>query len=256
VHHCAQERDRVGDDHVRDRGRICASERKSSNAGHGRRLVHHDAYRDRWRWRWRRNHLGCGRPRLASVRADAEREYRGDLGVPATHCPGTSRITTKVSDSSGAVAIRTFSLIINPALQKSSDIQQDEKQIRLMATGGAPPYRWEIAGGNELPPGMELNADHGWITRWPGATRDPGSPTGRSATCRTPRWPSHGSRTRTRRPSPPSCAPPARSQRHNQVPDQRHRPPPAPASPLLPDALAPVMDRRWLTDCCAPDPLR
>ncbi len=50
------------------------------------------------------------------------------------------------------------------------------------------------------------------LPRWPGATRDPGSPTGRSATSRTPRWPWPGPRTRARRPSPPSCAPPARSQ--------------------------------------------
>jgi putative Ig domain-containing protein len=85
-------------------------------------------------------------------------------GFPLPTAQGTSRITTKVSDSSGAVAIRPFSLIINPALQISSDIQRDEKQIRLIATGGAPPYRWEIAGGNELPPGMELDANHGWIT--------------------------------------------------------------------------------------------
>ena len=50
------------------------------------------------------------------------------------------------------------------------------------------------------------------LPRWPGATRDPGSPTGRSATSRTPRWPWPGPRTRARRPSPPSSAPPARSQ--------------------------------------------
>jgi DNA-binding transcriptional LysR family regulator len=57
------------------------------------------------------------------------------------------------------------------------------------------------------------------LPRWPGATRDPGSPTGRSATSRTPRWPWPGPRTRARRPSPPSCAPPARSQ-----PPRRLRP--------------------------------
>jgi hypothetical protein len=96
-------------------------------------------------------------------------------GFPLPAAQGTSRITIRVSDRNTAVAIRSFSLLINPALQISPDIQRDGNQIQLMATGGATPYRWEIAGGNELPPGMELDADHGLISLQDGA------PTGEAA---------------------------------------------------------------------------
>jgi hypothetical protein len=84
-------------------------------------------------------------------------------GFPLPAAQGTSRVTIKVSDSSGAAVIRSFTLTINPALQISPDVRQEADQILLTATGGAPPYHWEIAGDNELPSGLELDAEHGII---------------------------------------------------------------------------------------------
>ena len=90
--------------------------------------------------------------------------------------------------------------------------------------GGSPASHGRPAGprrAGQAPPALNLSeifslVETGSVVffalpRWPGATRDPGSPTGRSATSRTPRWPWPGPRTRAPRPSPPSCAPPARS---------------------------------------------
>jgi len=79
-------------------------------------------------------------------------------GVPLTGAQGTSAVSIRVTDGSGATATRTFTLTVNAALQIAAGIAQDgPHQIRLRAAGGAgTPYHWETIAGTLLPAGAEL----------------------------------------------------------------------------------------------------
>jgi Putative Ig domain len=97
-------------------------------------------------------------------------------GTPAPEAQGTTSVTITAADAHGS-ANRPISLLINPALKISasspppSDVQ--DGIARLQATGGAPPYTWELASGSWLPDDLRLDAtgDIVGVPQSPGTTR-------------------------------------------------------------------------------------
>jgi len=86
-------------------------------------------------------------------------------GIPLPEAQGTSVVTIQVIDPSSTAVARTFTITINPGLRISPDVRRDSAdRIRLNATGGAPPYQWEIAGGNGLPADLRLDRLQGTIS--------------------------------------------------------------------------------------------
>lgn len=84
--------------------------------------------------------------------------------------------TVRATDSTGRTSLKNFSLIIRPSspaaiyINMSSQFQ-DTVMGRtwwsgLYASGGTPPYQWEVAGGSSLPPGLELVNDGNQVTNW------------------------------------------------------------------------------------------
>lgn len=82
-------------------------------------------------------------------------------GTPQPEAQGTTSFTVRLSDTNGA-ATRQVSLLINPALKISAALPPPSELpdgiARLQATGGAPPYTWQVASGSRLPENLRLDA--------------------------------------------------------------------------------------------------
>lgn len=89
---------------------------------------------------------------------------------------GTFNFTVRVTDSLGIFTSRAFSLTITGPLTITTPPQlptataRTPYSVTLTATGGVAPYTWSVPG-NDLPPGLSLNASTGAIT---GAPEAPG----------------------------------------------------------------------------------
>ena len=83
-------------------------------------------------------------------------------GKPDAIAKGSNSFTIKVTDTAKTSVRRNFSLNINEALTISRSVNpsRDPREQRwiaeLSAYGGTPPYKWELAGGSELPTGLSL----------------------------------------------------------------------------------------------------
>lgn len=81
-------------------------------------------------------------------------------GTPSSG--GTARFTIQVQDSAGQTATAAFTLTVTAALAVSSPAQLPGSTVReaysytLGATGGTPPYTWDLTSG-ALPPGLTLS---------------------------------------------------------------------------------------------------
>ena len=92
-------------------------------------------------------------------------------GTPQT--PGTFKFTVRVTDASGAIAMKQFTItILAQALQITTQAQLPQGTVGVpytfgfSASGGAPPYTWTQGSGN-LPGGLRFNAGPGTITGVP-----------------------------------------------------------------------------------------
>jgi hypothetical protein len=98
-------------------------------------------------------------------------------GIPAADAQGTTSFTVTVTDTQGSVA-RQVSLLINPALTISTappprpPANVRDGIARLQATGGAPPYTWELESGSRLPDELRLDksGDIVGLPKSPGTT--------------------------------------------------------------------------------------
>jgi hypothetical protein len=94
-------------------------------------------------------------------------------GTPSA--PGTFSLSVSVRDGAGITVSRTFTVAIAPGALRLSPIQETLRStagepftLSLSASGGAPPYAWEVNG---LPEGLEIDVTGQII----GAARVPGS---------------------------------------------------------------------------------
>ena len=83
---------------------------------------------------------------------------------------GTFNFIVQVSDQQGNATNKNYSIIINPALQISTVSLPDGTNnvlysANLAASGGIPPYTWQIGGS--LPAGLNLNTNSGAISGTP-----------------------------------------------------------------------------------------
>ncbi len=87
---------------------------------------------------------------------------------------GTFSVTVAVSDAREHRASADYQLVIHPALTPVSILTKDtllgradtDYSLALSATGGYPPYRWELSEDG-LPPGLTLDAASGLISGQP-----------------------------------------------------------------------------------------
>lgn len=87
-------------------------------------------------------------------------------GTPTT--AETLNFTVQVSDAAGNTATKSFSLTVNPplltvvssaALPAGAVGAAYSQKLPVSATGGTAPYRWSIANGSTLPPGLDFAPD-------------------------------------------------------------------------------------------------
>ncbi len=94
----------------------------------------------------------------------------GLIGVPTT--PGTSSFTLRVTDGTSGSTTQTFTVTIaGPlAIASTSTLPPGTQGVpysqSLAATGGVPPYTWNLAAGSMLPPGLTMS-NAGAITGTP-----------------------------------------------------------------------------------------
>jgi hypothetical protein len=96
-------------------------------------------------------------------------------GTPASTSAGSYTVTVKLTDSGGATATQTYSIVINPSPSinaitlPSWTINQDygNSHTTASATGGLTPYTWTATG---LPPGLTIGSSSGSITGSPTAS--------------------------------------------------------------------------------------
>jgi hypothetical protein len=89
-------------------------------------------------------------------------------GIPTNS--GTFNFTVQVSDQQARTTNETLSITINPALQMTTDSLPPGTNnlfysANLTASGGVPPYTWQIGGS--LPTGLNLNTNTGAISGTP-----------------------------------------------------------------------------------------
>jgi hypothetical protein len=89
-------------------------------------------------------------------------------GIPTNS--GTFNFTVQVSDQRASTTNKNLSITINPALQISTVSLPDGTNnvlysANLTASGGIPPYTWQIGGS--LPAGLNLNTNSGAISGTP-----------------------------------------------------------------------------------------
>jgi hypothetical protein len=89
-------------------------------------------------------------------------------GIPTNS--GTFNFTVQVSDQQARTTNQTLSITINPALQiTTTSLPNGTNNVfysaNLAASGGIPPYTWQIGGS--LPTGLNLNTNTGAITGTP-----------------------------------------------------------------------------------------
>jgi Putative Ig domain len=81
-------------------------------------------------------------------------------GTPERQAKSRTTVTVNLNDGSGSVT-RRFTLEINPALEISAAFPAPSGAPnsigKLQATGGAPPYTWELVSGYELPGNVTLD---------------------------------------------------------------------------------------------------
>jgi hypothetical protein len=93
-------------------------------------------------------------------------------GTPEREAKLLTTVTVSLSDGQSTVTQR-FTLQINPALEISTSFPEpsgaSDSIGKLQATGGAPPYTWELASGYDLPDNLRLEPS-GDIRGVPNAT--------------------------------------------------------------------------------------
>lgn len=81
-------------------------------------------------------------------------------GRPEREAKARTTVTASLTDGHSTVT-RLFTLVINPALEISTSFPVSsgapDSIGKLLATGGAPPYAWELASGYELPDHVTLD---------------------------------------------------------------------------------------------------
>jgi hypothetical protein len=93
------------------------------------------------------------------VEQDDPRRALTFWGVPSAS--GSYPITVRVNDAKGNAGIRIIELGVTPLYSDSRKLPNIvagvRAQIQLPVGGGRAPYRWSVAAGSSLPPGMTLS---------------------------------------------------------------------------------------------------